>query len=191
MSVTRQCASGLMAIATAAGQIVSGGMAVAVGGGLDSISLVQNEHMNAYRTTDPWLVEHKPALYMSMLETAEIVAERYSVSREAQDEYAWQSQMRTAAGQQAGRFDDEIVPITTVKKVYDKQTGHVSEQEVTLAQDECNRPETTWDGLARLRPVFRDGQQVAAGRFITAGNASQLSDGASACVLMEAVEAER
>lgn len=191
MTIDRQCASGLMGVATAAKQIVHDRMDTVVGGGLESISLVQNDHINTYRRADPWLVEHRPDIYMSMLETAEVVADRYHVSRQAQDEYAYQSQMRTAAAQEAGRFDDEIVPLTTVKKVKNKETGEVSEQEVTLEQDEGNRPSTTLEGLAQLEPVFSDGQEVAQGRFITAGNASQLSDGASANLLMEAGEAER
>lgn len=191
MSIDRQCASGLMGIATAAKQIIHDRMNIVVGGGLESVSLVQNEHMNTWRAKDPWLVEHVPAIYMTMLETAEIVAERYGVSREAQDEYAYQSQMRTAAAQAEGRLADEIVPMTTIQKIRDKETGEVSEREITLADDEGNRPETTLDGLAGLKPVFADGQQIATGRFITAGNASQLSDGASASVLMEADEAER
>lgn len=191
MTIDRQCSSGLMAIATAAKQVVHDRMNVAVGGGLESISLVQNEHANTFRAGDPWLIENQPDIYMSMLETAEVVAERYNIPREAQDEYAYQSQMRTAAAQQAGRFDDEIVPMTTVKKVMDKETGEVSDEEVILATDECNRPDTTLDGLQGLQPVFKDGQQVSQGRFITAGNASQLSDGASASVVMEAAEAER
>ena len=147
--------------------------------------------MNTFRQKDPWLVEQVPALYMSMLETAEIVADRYNVSRDAQDEYAYQSQMRTAAAQEAGRFDDEIVPMTTIQAVKNKETGEISEQEVTLSQDEGNRPETTLEGLKSLKPVFSNGQQVETGDYITAGNASQLSDGASACVVMEAAEAER
>lgn len=191
MSIDRQCASGLMGIATAAKQIITDRMDVVIGGGLESISLVQNEHMNTFRQKDPWLVEHQPDLYMSMLETAEIVADRYNVSREAQDEYAYQSQMRTASAQEAGRFDAEIVPMTTIKKVQDKQTGDISDVEVTLDKDEGNRPETTLEGLQGLNPVFKGGQEVDAGRFITAGNASQLSDGASASVLMEAAEAQR
>lgn len=191
MSIDRQCASGLMGIATAAKQVVTDRMNCVVGGGLESISLVQNEHMNTFRQKDPWLVEQVPALYMSMLETAEIVADRYNVSRDAQDEYAYQSQMRTAAAQEAGRFDDEIVPMTTIQAVKNKETGEVSEQEVTLSQDEGNRPETTLEGLKSLKPVFSNGQQVETGEYITAGNASQLSDGASACVVMEAAEAER
>jgi acetyl-CoA C-acetyltransferase len=191
MSVDRQCASGLMAIAIAAKEIIDDAMTVTVGGGVESISLVQNEHMNRFRAGDPWLVEHVPQIYMSMLETAEIVADRYGISREAQDAYALQSQQRTAKGQAEGIFDDEIAPITTVMTVVDKATGATSEREVTLAKDEGNRPETTLEDLSKLKPVFKDGQRVKAGGYITAGNASQLSDGAAACVLMEAREAER
>ncbi|SDB12338.1 acetyl-CoA C-acyltransferase [Belnapia rosea] len=191
MTVDRQCSSGLMAIATAAKQIVVDGMQVAVGGGLESISLVQNDKMNRYRTRDPWLTEHVPQLYMSMLETAEIVAERYKVSREAQDEYALRSQQRTAAAQAAGRFDAEIVPLPSIMAVANKETGEISHKPVTLTKDEGNRADTTLAGLNGLKPVLADGQQVKQGRFITAGNASQLSDGASAAVLMEAGEASR
>jgi acetyl-CoA C-acetyltransferase len=191
MTVDRQCSSGLMAIATAAKQIVADGMQVAVGGGLESISLVQNDKMNRYRTRDPWLTEQVPQLYMSMLETAEIVAERYGVSREAQDEYALRSQQRTAAAQAAGRFDAEIVPLPSVMAVANKETGEISHKPVTLAKDEGNRADTTLAGLNGLKPVLADGQQVKQGRFITAGNASQLSDGASAAVLMEEREAAR
>ena len=191
MSLTRACASGLMAISTAAKEIISDGMQVAVGGGLESISLVQNAHMNGHRAQDPWITEHTPELYMTMLETAEIVAERYGVSREAQDEFALLSQQRTAQGQSEGRFDKEIAPITAVMKVQNKETGEVSDREITLRQDEGNRPQTTLEDLARLAPVFKDGQKVRQGQYITAGNASQLSDGASAVVLMEAREAER
>ncbi|MBW3618464.1 MAG: acetyl-CoA C-acyltransferase, partial [Proteobacteria bacterium] len=191
MSLDRQCGSGLMAIATAAKQITQDGITVAIGGGLESISLVQNEHMNRHRMADPWIVEHVPSLYMSMLETAEIVADRYGISREAQDEYAFQSQQRTAQAQAEGRFAGEIVPLQTTMTVVDKATGTASEREVTLAQDEGNRPQTRLEDLQGLKPVFANGQQVKEGRYITAGNASQLSDGASAAVLMEAKEAER
>ena len=191
MSMDRQCASGLMAIATAAKQIMVDGVDVAVGGGLESISLVQNEHQNRYRGFDPWLQEHVPQIYMTMLETAEIVAERYGVSRDAQDEYALQSQRRTAEAQDAGRFTAEIAPITATMAVQDKATGAVSRREITLDKDEGNRPQTRLEDLQKLQPVFKDGQRVKEGRFITAGNASQLSDGASAAVLMEAREAER
>ena len=191
MSVDRQCASGMMAIAIAAKQILSDGMQVTVGGGLESISLVQNEHMNLHKAFDPWINEHRPDLYMSMLETAEIVAERYKISREAQDEYALQSQQRTAAAQTAGRFDAEIVPLPSVMLTKDKATGEIVKKEVTLERDEGNRADTTLEGLQSLNPVFGGGMAVKQGRFITAGNASQLSDGASAAVLMEAREAER
>ena len=191
MSMDRQCASGMMAIATAAKQIICDGMDVTIGGGLESISLVQNEKMNRFRAADPWIVSHVPAIYMSMLETAEIVAQRYGVSRDRQDAYSEQSQARTAAAQQAGRFDDEIVPLASIMKVADKATGAVSDKPTTLTRDEGNRPGTSAEDLAKLQPVFKDGQEVKAGRFITAGNASQLSDGASAAVLMEAKEAEK
>jgi len=190
-SMDRQCASGMMAIATAAKQIISDGMQITVGGGLESISLVQNEHMNLHKAFDPWINEHVPSLYMSMLETAEIVAERYGVSREAQDEYSLQSQQRTASAQAAGKFNDEIVPLPSTMLVKDKATGEISKQEVTLDKDEGNRPSTTLENLQSLNPVFANGQQVPQGKFITAGNASQLSDGASASVLMERKEAEK
>ncbi len=191
MSVDRQCASGLMAIATAAKQIVADGMTITIGGGLESISLCQGEHMNRFRLADPALVASMPALYMAMIETAEIVAERYGISREAQDEYALQSQQRTAAAQTAGAFEAEIAPLASIMLVTDKATGEVSKREVRLTADEGNRPQTTLADLSGLKPVFKGGQQVKEGRYITAGNASQLSDGASASVLMEAKEAER
>ncbi len=191
MSLDRQCASGLMAIATAAKQVVHDGQIVAVGGGLESISLVQNQNMNLFRLQDPDLKALHPHIYMSMLETAEVVAERYGISREAQDEYALQSQQRTAQAQAEGRLDAEIVPMTTTMQVVDKATGQASAREVTLAKDEGNRPDTTLEGLSSLKPVFGGGEKIQQGRFITAGNASQLSDGASASVIMEAKEAER
>jgi acetyl-CoA C-acetyltransferase len=180
-----------MAIATAAKEIMHDGMTIAVGGGVESVSLVQNEHMNRYRAQDPALVERIPALYMTMIETAETVADRYGISREAQDEFALRSQQRTAAAQQAGRFDDEIAPLSSVMLVTDRNTGETSKKSMTLDKDEGNRPDTSLDGLAGLKPVFKDGQRVKEGRFITAGNASQLSDGASAAVLMEETEAQR
>jgi len=191
MSIDRQCASGMMAIATASKQIIDDGMQIVVGGGLESISLVQNEHRNAFRAQDPWIDQHVPALYMSMLETAEVVTERYGIAREAQDEYALQSQQRTAAAQKAGAFDDEIVAMPSVMKVLDKATGAINDVPTTLEKDEGNRPSTTLEGLQSLKPVFADGMQIAIGKAITAGNASQLSDGASASVIMEAKEAER
>ncbi|WP_313406142.1 acetyl-CoA C-acyltransferase [Aeromicrobium sp.] len=190
MSVDRQCASGLMAIATAAKQIVHDGMDITVGGGVESISLAQNEHMNGHRANDPWLEEHRPDLYMPMLQTAEIVAERYGVSRDAQDEFALLSQQRTAAAQEAGRFDDEIVPFESTKLVQDRETGEITRERVTLTKDEGNRPSTSRDSLSGLKPVLPDGQ-VTAHTSVTAGNASQLSDGASASVLMEAKVAEQ
>ena len=191
MTIDRQCSSGLMAIATAAKEIVHDGMTIAVGGGVESVSLVQNEHRNQYRAQDPWLVKQRPDIYMTMIETAEIVAERYQVTREAQDEYALQSQQRTAAAQTAGRLDEEIAPLASVMLVENRESGEISQVPVRLEKDEGNRPSTTLAGLAGLKPVFRDGQSVTEGRFITAGNASQLSDGASASLLMEAQEAQR
>ena len=185
MSIDRQCSSGMMAVATAAKQIVVDGQQVVVGGGVESISLVQNEHLNLYRGMDPALLEVSPDAYMPMIDTAEVVARRYGISREACDEYALQSQQRTAAAQEAGLFDDEIIEVTVTKKVVDKETGEESSREVTLRLDEGNRPGTTLEGLASLPPVRGEGGNV------TAGNASQLSDGAAATVVMEASEAER
>jgi len=191
MSIDRQCSSGMMAIATAAKEIIDDGMTIAIGGGVESVSFVQGDKMVRTRGDDPELMARVPALYMTMLETAEIVADRYGVSREAQDEYSLRSQQRTAAAQQAGRFDDEIAPLSSVMLVADRNTGETSKKSVTLDKDEGNRPDTNLEGLAGLKPVFKDGQRVKEGRFITAGNASQLSDGASAAVLMEEKEAER
>lgn len=191
MTLDRQCASGLMAIATAARQVTQEGMDIVVAGGLESISLVQNDTMNRHRWFDEGLMRERPEIFMSMLETAEIVADRYGIARAAQDAYALRSQQRTAAAQAAGRFDDEIVPLATVMQVSDRATGAVTAREVTLSQDEGNRPGTTLDSLAALQPVFRSGQRLEAGQHITAGNASQLSDGASACVIMSADEARR
>ena len=191
MSLDRQCSSGMMAIATAAKEIVHDGMNIAVGGGVESVSFVQGDKMVRTRGDDPELMARIPALYMTMIETAEIVAERYNISRETQDEYALRSQQRTAAAQQAGRFDDEIVALPSVMSVTDRATGETSKKPVTLEKDEGNRPDTSLDGLAGLKPVFKDGQRIKEGRNITAGNASQLSDGASAAVLMEEKEAQR
>ncbi len=184
-TIDRQCSSGLMSISMAAKQIVTDGMQTVVAGGLESISLVQNDHQNEYRNEDAVALEKAPDLYMAMIDTAEVVAKRYNVSREAQDEYSLQSQQRTAEAQQAGRFDDEIIPCTTTKLFTDKETGETTRQEITLERDECNRPSTNAPGLAALRPVMGEGG------FITAGNASQLSDGVSACVLMERKQAEQ
>lgn len=189
MSLDRQCASGMMAIATAAKQVVMDGMDIVVGGGVDSISMVQTKDMRM--KADPWLMEHKPDIYMSMLETAETVAARYGVSREDQDAYSARSQARTHEAQEAGRFDAEIVPLTSTMMVQDRETNEISEHEVTLEKDEGNRPGTSAESLASLNPVFKDGMTLKEGKFITAGNASQLSDGASACVIMEAKAAEK
>lgn len=192
MTVNRYCSSGLQAIAIAAGRIASEGVPVAAAGGVESISLVQlGGHFNTFHDTDEELVARMPALWMSMIETAEIVAERYGISRETQDEFALTSQQRTAAAQEAGLFADEIVPLTTTWKKVDRETGAESFEQKTADRDECNRPDTTLEGLASLKPVFKGGQRNKEGKFITAGNASQLSDGASACVLMEAGLAER
>jgi acetyl-CoA C-acetyltransferase len=191
MTIDRQCSSGLMAIATAAKQIVTDGMQITLGGGVESISLVQNDKMNRFRAADPWLVKNLPQIYMTMIETAEIVADRYGVSREAQDQYSLQSQQRTAAAQAEGRYDAEIAPLTSIMTITDKETGTTSEKEVTIKLDEGNRPKTTLADLQALQPVFKNGQRIKEGRFITAGNASQLSDGAAAMVLMEAKEASK
>jgi acetyl-CoA C-acetyltransferase len=192
MTIDRQCSSGLMAIATAAKYIVNDGAAITVGAGLESISLVQNDKMNRFLTDDPWLLAHVPELQCSMIETAEIVAERYGVSREAQDEYALQSQQRVAQAQSEGRFANEIVSVATVMKaVVNKETNDVVDKEITIAADEGNRPQTTFGELKKLTPVFAGGRYVKEGRCITAGNASQLSDGAAAVLLMEAKEAEK
>lgn len=190
MSIDRQCASGLMAISVVAGRIALGENDIAVAGGLESVSLVRNKAFNSHRAVDPWLIEHHPAIYMTMLETAEIVADRYGISREAQDEFSALSHARTAAAQQAGYLDAEIAPLTSVKKVTNRETGDVTDQTVTLTLDEGLREGTTVEGLAGLKPVFADGQVVKQGQFITAGNASQLSDGAAALVLMDAKTAE-
>ncbi len=191
MTIDRQCGSGLIAIATAAKGILNGELGIAVAGGVESISLVQNEHMNGHRAADPKLLAEAPGIYMAMIETAEIVARRYGISREAQDEYALQSQRRTAEAQAAGRLSAEMMAITTTMTQVDKATGAASRREVTLDRDEGNRPQTRLEDLAALKPVFANGQQVAKGEHITAGNASQLSDGAAALVLMERGEAER
>ncbi|MEM7612042.1 MAG: acetyl-CoA C-acyltransferase [Pseudomonadota bacterium] len=184
MSIDRQCASGMMAIATAAKQVLVDNMPIVVGGGVDSISLVQNEHMNLHRAQDPAVLANAPEIYMPMLQTAEVVAKRYGITREQQDEYGLQSQQRTAAAQAAGKLDDEIVPLTTSMGVMDKETKEISFHDVTLEKDEGNRPETTLDGLSGLRTVVDGG-------VITAGNASQLSDGASAAVIMDSKLAEQ
>ncbi len=184
MTVNRFCSSGLQAIALAANAIRNDGVGVAVAGGLESISLVA-PNMNSKFYKDPWIVEHKPAIYMAMIETADIVARRYGISRAAQDEYAFSSQQRTAAAQAAGKFDAEIAALPSIMAVEDKETKAISHREVTLAKDEGNRADTTLEGLAKLKPVRGDDQ------FITAGNASQLSDGASACLMMSDRQAQK
>jgi acetyl-CoA C-acetyltransferase len=178
MSLDRQCSSGLMAIATAAKQIIVDRMDICVGGGVESVSLVQTPQMRV--APDPELLAMHESIYMPMLQTAEVVAERYGISRERQDEYAFQSQQRTAAAQAAGKFDDEIIPCTATMAVTNKETKEVTYKEVTLTKDEGNRPDTQLEGLQALQPV------MGPGKVITAGNASQLSDGSSASVLMEA-----
>jgi len=184
MTIDRQCSSGMMAIATAAKEIISDGMEIAVGGGLDAISIVQNEHLNKHYAIDPSLTAMHPHMHMPMLQTAEVVAERYGIGRDAMDEYSLQSQQRTHAAQQAGKFDDEIVPLPSKMGVMNKETKEIAFHDVCLEKDEGNRPETTLAGLSGLKPVFEGGT-------ISAGNASQLSDGASAAVLMERKTAEK
>jgi len=191
-TINRYCSSGLQSIAVAAGRVVAEGVPVMAAGGVESISLVQlGGHFNRFHATEEALFARMPALWMSMIETAEIVAERYAVSREAQDAFALESQRRTARAQEDGLFSDEIVPLEARWKKVDRETGEESFEMRVADRDECNRPDTTAEGLASLKPVFRDGQQVPEGRYITAGNASQLADGASACIVMEATEAER
>ncbi|BFM14807.1 acetyl-CoA C-acyltransferase [Maricurvus nonylphenolicus] len=184
MTVDRQCSSGLMSIAAGAKHIMVDGAPVVLAGGAESISLVQNEHMNLHRMVDPKVMANSPNIHMPMLDTAEVVAKRYNISRDAQDEYSLQSQQRTAIAQRDGLFDDEIVPVTANKLVMNKETGETSEEQVTLTKDEGNRPETSIEGLAGLKTVREGGT-------ITGGNASQLSDGAAAVVMMDAQLAQQ
>jgi acetyl-CoA C-acetyltransferase len=190
MAIERQCSSGLMSIATAAKSIMCNEYDIAVAGGVESISLVQTKHKNGYRAVSQTVVDIDPTAYMPMLETAEVVSARYNISREAQDLYSLQSQQRTAAAQQAGLFADEIVPMATKMAVFNKETKETTYQDVVVDRDECNRPSTTLESLSSLEPVWKDGNWVKEGRFITAGNASQLSDGASACVVMDSALAK-
>jgi acetyl-CoA C-acetyltransferase len=183
LSINRFCSSGLQSIALAAQRIMTEGVGVMVAGGLESISCVQNE-VNTHMRADPWILEHKPTLYWSMLQTAETVAQRYQISKLAQDEYGVRSQLRAAAAQAAGKFKDEIVPMTTIMGVVDKTTGAIGMREVTIDRDEGIRPDTTLEAVAKIRPAMPGG-------VITAGNASQFSDGSSACVVMDAKLAER
>jgi acetyl-CoA C-acetyltransferase len=183
LSINRFCSSGLQSIALAAQRVMTEGAEVIVAGGLESISCVQNE-VNTHMRRDPWIDEHKPTLYWSMLQTAETVAKRYNISKEAQDEYGVRSQLRAAAGQAAGKFKDEIAPMTTTMGVIDKNTGAISTREVTISSDEGIRPDTTLEGVSKIRSAMPGG-------VITAGNASQFSDGSSACVVMDAKLAEK
>lgn len=192
VTVNRFCSSGLQTVAMAAQQIMTDGTNVAIGAGVESISINQmSGKMNLHRIVEESLMAKMPALWMAMIETAEIVAERYNVSRERQDRFSLESQRRTAAAQQSGRFANEIVPMDTKMVVINKDTKEVSKVDYVVNKDECNRPDTTYEGLASLQPVLKNGQQVKEGKCVTAGNASQLSDGAAAVVVMEAKEASR
>ncbi|MCB1465173.1 MAG: acetyl-CoA C-acyltransferase [Nitratireductor sp.] len=191
MSIDRMCSSGLMAVSVAAKQIIVDGHQMVVAGGVESISLTQNEHKNAYRARSQTVVAQWPHMYMTMIETAEIVARKYGVKREAQDEFSLTSQLRTAAAHQAGRFDEELAPMRSRKIVVDRETKEKSFVETLLDRDEGFRADTTLEGLSKLNPVFANGEVIEAGEHVTAGNASQLSDGAAALVLMEASEAAR
>ncbi|WP_010322477.1 acetyl-CoA C-acyltransferase [Marinobacterium stanieri] len=191
MALDRMCASGLMTIGVAAKSIIAGEMKVAVAGGVESLSLTQTKHKNTYRAQSEAVKDVVPSAYIPMIETAELVAERYGVSREEQDRYALQSQQRTAAAQEAGLFDDEIVPLTAQKLTFDENRKPAGHKEVVADRDECNRPQTTYESLAGLAPVWKDGQWVAEGQHVTAGNASQFSDGAAATLLMSREEADR
>lgn len=184
MTINRFCSSGMQAIAIAAQRVIVDGVSTVVAGGVESVSLTQKT-LNRHRETDEWLVANKPEIYWSMIETADLVAQRYQITRDSQDEFACESQQRTAAAQSAKRFDAEIVPLPTTKIVVDSASGASEAADVCLTADEGNRPGTTLEALAKLVPVRGEGQ------FITAGNASQLSDGASACVVMDAKIAER
>ena len=192
MTINRYCSSGLQALALGAGRIVGEGVDVLAAGGVESISMVQlSGKMNVHQATEAGLLKTKPALWMQMIETAEIVAQRYGISREAQDAYAYQSQQRTAAAQASGRFDAEIVSLATQWAQVDKASGETKLVDVTVSRDECNRPETTLESLAALQPVFKGGMTMKEGKTITAGNASQQSDGASVSILVERAVAER
>ncbi|MGF7005303.1 acetyl-CoA C-acyltransferase [Aminobacter sp. BE322] len=191
MSIDRMCSSGLMAVSIAAKQIIVDGMETVVAGGVESISLTQNKHKNSFRARSQAVTSQWPHMYMTMIETAEIVAKKYGISREAQDEFSLASQLRTASAHQAGRFDDEIVPMASRKLVVDKETNEASFHDVTLTHDEGFRADTNLEGLARLKPVFADGEVIKLGEYVTAGNSSQLSDGAAALVVMEARRAEQ
>ena len=191
-TVNRFCSSGLQAIAMAAHSVINEGAPAAIGGGVESLSLVSRSgHMNTFRYTEEELMKKWPAIWMTMIETAEIVADRYGVSREDQDRYSAESQKRTAAFQESGKMAEEIVPLKTRMKMVNKETGEESYQDVVCDKDECNRPGTTYETLAGLKPVFSGGMVVKEGKYVTAGNASQLSDGSAAVVVMEAAEAAK
>ena len=191
MAIDRMCASGLMSIGLAAKGIMTGEMSIAVAGGVESLSLTQNKYKNTYRAQSEAVLACMPTAYIPMLETAEIVSRRYSISREVQDQYSLQSQQRTAAAQTAGLFADEIVPLAARKLCFDKEGKPSGHQDVIADRDECNRPSTTLEDLAALKPVYKDGKWVEQGEFITAGNASQFSDGAAAVLLMSRAEAKQ
>jgi acetyl-CoA C-acetyltransferase len=191
MAMERQCASGLMTIAAAARAIMCNEIDVAVAGGVESISLTQNKHKNTFRSQSEVVKALDPAAYIPMIETGEVVAERYNISRDLQDEYAYLSQMRTAKAQADGIFNNEIVPMSTTMSVFNKETKETTFKETVVDRDDCNRADTTREGLAKLEPIWKDGQWVQQGKFVTAGNSSQLSDGASACVLMSSILAEK
>ncbi|KQV54711.1 acetyl-CoA C-acyltransferase [Caulobacter sp. Root342] len=190
MTIDRQCASGLTALSIAARQVMFDQMDVVVAAGVESISLTQTQHKGNYRTRSQSVLDRAPHMWMSMIETAEVVAERYGVTREAQDTFALESQQRTARAQAEGRFDAEIVPLATRKVVTDKASGETRSEDVRLTKDEGPRADTTLEGLQSLAPVFKNGELIAQGAHVTAGNASQLSDGAAALVVMEAKAAE-
>lgn len=191
MQVDRMCSSGLMTIGLAAKSIMTNEQDIVVAGGLESISLVQNKYKNSHRAVSKAVLAKSPHMYLQMIETAEIVADRYNIAREAQDQFSFQSQQRTAAAQESGKFDDEIVPMATTKSVFNRETKETTYEDVMLTKDEGNRPSTTLESLSQLEPVWKDGKVVPVGQHITAGNASQLSDGASACVLMDSKLAEQ
>jgi acetyl-CoA C-acetyltransferase len=190
MTLDRQCSSGLQTIAIAAKNIICGEQKIVIAGGVESISLVQNKFKNSYRFVSEAVLAAQPAAYIQMIETAEVVAERYNISRAAQDEFSLQSQQRTAAAQAAGKFDDEIVPLASTKQLFDKEGNPTEKQQVTLSKDEGNRADTSAESLAALKPVWKDGKFVKLGSNITAGNASQLSDGAAATLLMSRDDAK-
>jgi len=191
MAMDRMCSSGLMTIASAAQSVMCGDARIVVAGGVESITLTQNKHKNIYRARSEAVLAHQPAAYMAMIETAEILSCRYDISRARQDEYALQSQQRTAAAQSAGRFDEEIVPLETQRVLFDKEGQPSGRESVRAIRDECNRADTSAASLAALKPVWSGGLAVGQGEFITAGNASQLSDGAAAVVVMSAAEAKQ